>query len=371
MNKWSFYNPVSVQFTDDYIRFIAEYLTRFERKSNVALVCYPWFENTERFASLIQALNKPVVYSDIEENPSLTSCQKAIDAIKNVNADVIIAIGGGSVIDTAKVVRVSLYKDIFDVNALFKNAPVKQKIPEFIAVPTTHGTGSEVTMWATVWDKEKNEKKSLAEIENYPSVALYDVSLVQDLPLSISIATTLDALSHSFEAIWNKNRNPIATQYAFQAIKLIYSNIDNISDKTSLETRKKLLLASTYAGLAFSNTKTAAAHSISYPLTLRYQIPHGIACSMPLYPILKLNYHSLKEEFDNLFKFLQVSDADEFFHKIHRTVEGKVIFNLHRYGVKKSDLHLILNESFTKNRMENNVVELSKDRIQWILEEIF
>jgi len=371
MNQWSYYNPVSIQYTDDYIQFFAESLIQHKRKNNVVLFCYRWFEDTKQFERLINSLNKPFVYSEIEENPSLTSCQKAIVTIKDINPDIIVAIGGGSVIDTAKVVRASLYKNIFNINELFNKVSIKKKIPKLIAVPTTHGTGSEVTMWATVWDKEKKEKKSLSEIENYPSVAVYDLALVEDLPVNISIITTLDALSHSFEAICNKNRNPISTQYAIQAIKLIYENIGGINDQTSLETRRNLLLAASYAGLAFSNTKTAAAHSISYPLTLRYNIPHGIACSMTLYPIMQLNYSSIKEELDDLVNILQVSNVNEFFNKIHKNIKEKVLINLHEYGVEKSDLQSIINESFTEDRMENNIIKFNRNQIKWILEEVF
>ena len=152
MNQWSYYNPVSIQYTDDYIQVIAKSLIQHKRKNNVVLFCYRWFEDNKQFERLINSLNKPFVYSEIEENPSFTSCQKAIDVVKDVNPDVIIAIGGGSVIDTAKVVRASLYKNIFNINELFNKASIKKKIPKLIAVPTTHGTGSEVTMWATVWD---------------------------------------------------------------------------------------------------------------------------------------------------------------------------------------------------------------------------
>jgi len=371
VNKWSYYNPVKIQYSDDYIQSIAEYLKTFDKTLNTVLFCYQWFENTERFDCLIQALNKPVVYSDIEENPSLTSCQKAIDAIKNTNVEIIIAIGGGSVIDTAKVVRASLYKNVFDVNELFKKAPINKNIPKLIAVPTTHGTGSEVTMWATVWDKEKKEKKSLSEIENYPTMALYDVSMVKDLPVKISITTTMDALSHAFEAIWNKNRNPVSTQYAIQAIKLIYENIGEIQDNTSYETRRNLLIASAYAGLAFSNTRTAAAHSMSYPLTLKYNIPHGIACSMPLKPLLNINYKLISHDICKILYMLNVKDIVEFWDKIYSFIGNKIKFTLCEYGVSKKDLEWLASISSTKGRIENNLVDLEMEDIYKILKSMY
>ena len=371
MNKWSYFNPVKIQYSDDYTHSIAEYLRTFDKTPNTVLFCYNWFEKTGQFGRLISKINKPLVYSDIEENPSLSSCQRAINAIKSIDIDLIIAIGGGSVIDTAKVVRASIYKDIFDVNELFEKVPVIKNIPEFIAIPTTHGTGSEVTMWATVWDKENKEKKSLSEIENYPTIALYDVSLVKDLPVNISIITTLDALSHAFESIWNKNRNPISTQFAIQAIKLIYENINKINGDISKKTQKNLITASMYAGLAFSNTKTAAAHSISYPLTLLYNIPHGIACSLPLQPLMQMNYLEVKDDIDTLLNFIEIKDYNLFWERIWNVSKKYIPYSLHEFNLDKSNLNLIVNESFTKGRIDNNITDLSKKDIHRILEVIF
>lgn len=371
MNKWSYYNPVKIQYSDDYIQSIAEYLRTFDKTPNTVLFCYQWFENTERFDCLIQALNKPVVHSDIEENPSLASCQRAIDAVKNSNADLIIAIGGGSVIDTAKVVRASLYKNIFDVNKVFDKVPASEKIPLMIAIPATHGTGSEVTMWATVWDKEKKVKKSLAEIVNYPTLALYDVSLVKDLPVKISVATTLDALSHAFEAIWNKNRNPISTQYSIQSINLIYENFSDLNDSTTIHTRGNLLKASMYAGLAFSNTKTAAAHSISYPLTLEYGIPHGIACSITLPSLFKLNKKYINDEVKQIYSKLNIKSMDILWDRVFSFAKNKIKIKLKEYEISNNDLVLISPNCFKKDRIRNNIRELSKDDVLKILYDIY
>lgn len=371
MNKWTYYNPVKIQYSDNYIQSIAEYLRTFDKPLHTVLFCYKWFEKTEQFGRLINVINKPFVYSDIEENPSLTSCQQAINAVKNIGAELIIAIGGGSVIDTAKVVRASLYKNEFDVNKVFDKAPVREKIPALFAIPTTHGTGSEVTMWATVWDKEKKVKKSLAELENYPTLALYDVSMVKNLPVKISVATTLDALSHAFEAIWNKNRNPVSTQYAIQAIKLIYENIDGIGDDTSYETRRNLLIASAYAGLAFSNTRTAAAHSMSYPLTLKYNIPHGIACSITLKSLFELNKVHLKSEIKSILTALNISSMNHFWEKILKNIKMNIPYNLHEYGVPETDIPAIVSSSFQGDRIGNNIVTLNQDIIKEIISSIY
>ena len=138
------------------------------------------------------------------------------------------------------------------------------------------------------------KKYSISHPDLYPSSAILDGQLTLSLPLTTSIVTIMDALSHSFESIWNKNANPISTKYAIEAIKVILSNIDELKNNPkNNKIRTKILIASNKAGLAFSNTKTAASHAISYPLTQYYGIPHGIAASMPLIPLLKINHDKI------------------------------------------------------------------------------
>jgi phosphonate metabolism-associated iron-containing alcohol dehydrogenase len=157
-----------------------------------------------------------------------------------------------------------------------------------IAVPTTAGTGSEVTCWGTVWDAAGGVKHSLALPNLYPEAAVIDPSLMLTKPRALTVSTGLDALSHALESIWNKNTNPISQQYAVAAAREIVEVLPVLVDDLANGTlRARMAQAALFAGLAFSNTKTAIAHSISYPLTLRYDVPHGIACSFTLPMIIR------------------------------------------------------------------------------------
>ena len=367
---WKYSNPVQINFSDNFVEQLA-LIIRDNEKSNILVFSYEWFKNTENFTRLKNVLGNFNFWGDIEENPSFTSCRNALDFTEGLQPNIIIAIGGGSVIDTAKVVRASIYKDVNDIENLFLKRPVRKKVPILIAIPTTHGTGSELTMWATIWDKMNKKKYSLSEHENYPDYAIYDVNLMKNLSITVSLSTTLDAFSHSFEAIWNKNRNSISTLYAIQSIILIYENIEKLNRLITIETREKLLLASMYAGLAFSNTKTAAAHSISYPLSAYFDIPHGIACSMPIYPLLEINYKLIKQEIDELLKKLQLQSIEEIWNKILNAVKNKIPYTLHEYGIKNSDLKWLVDKSFSKGRMDNNIVDLDKNNVLNILNEIY
>jgi alcohol dehydrogenase len=157
-----------------------------------------------------------------------------------------------------------------------------------IAVPTTAGTGSEVTSWATVWDAANGKKYSLAHPRLYPEVAVLDPALTLGAPRGLTLATGLDALSHALESIWNVNGNPISANYAVEAAKDIIATLPQLLERPDdLDLRTRLMRASLFAGLAFSNTKTALAHNISYDITLKSGTIHGIACSFSLPVVMR------------------------------------------------------------------------------------
>jgi phosphonate metabolism-associated iron-containing alcohol dehydrogenase len=152
-----------------------------------------------------------------------------------------------------------------------------------IAIPTTSGTGSEVTSWATVWDTVAMKKYSLACETLYPETALVDPLLTLGLPRAVTISTGLDALSHALESIWNVNANPVSGSLAEVAAREVLEALPLLADDLGSEAlRTRLARASLFAGLAFSNTRTALAHALSYHLTLHHGVPHGIACSFSL-----------------------------------------------------------------------------------------
>ena len=225
-------------------------------------------------------------------------------------------------------------------------------------------------MWGTIWNMSEKKKYSISHMDLYPDIAILDGNLTLSLPIDISIITTLDALSHSFEAIWNKNANEKSTIYAIEAISIILANVDTLKENPSdFNIRKNLIDASAKAGLAFSNTKTAAAHSISYPLTIRFGIPHGVASSISLVPLLEINGKQIKNPLDNICQTLNIT-FDELIQKIKKIPKGVIPYTLSEWGVAKSDLPQLVDESFTKGRMDNNIIDLTKDQVLEILQMI-
>ena len=226
------------------------------------------------------------VISEVKSHPEFKDLEIIYNKIKDIDFELILAIGGGSVIDASKFL--SVYNDKKEYNfvqdIIKANAPKKDyKLIPIISIPTTSGTGSEITPWATIWDMDEKKKYSLHLPDLFSEVAIYDASLTLSVPLKITIQTALDTLSHALESIWNKNANPITINYAIKSAKLIMQNLSLLSkDLKNLEHRNSIMKACMYAGLAFSNTQTAIAHAMSYYITAHKDIPHGIACSFTL-----------------------------------------------------------------------------------------
>lgn len=228
------------------------------------------------------------VIDDVRPNPDVRELSALYESFWSapLQADVIIAVGGGSAIDTGKTLMVGTADGSFSelVRALSSGQEfTPTRVKPLIAVPTTAGTGSEVTPWATIWDQVAQKKYSLHLKQTWPSVALIDPQLMLSLPPAVTLQSGLDALSHALEAIWNVNANPISDSFAVAAVHEIFAALPALMGALhDVELRGRMALAALKAGLAFSNTRTALAHSISYEMTLRHGLPHGIACAFPL-----------------------------------------------------------------------------------------
>ena len=321
---------------------------------------------------LSTVFNYGSIFSNVEPNPTFESCRIGSDFQHTSKFDGVIAIGGGSVMDTAKVIMASLGTGIIDVSRLLKvTTPYENKVLG-IFIPTTHGTGSEVTMWGTVWNMKEKKKYSISHPDLYPNMAILDGTLTLSLPIDISLSTILDALSHGFEAIWNNHANPQSTNYAIEAICLILLNFKRLNeDPNNIGLRNILLKASNIAGLAFSNTKTAAAHSISYPLTIKYGIPHGIACSLPLLPLLQINKGIIEKELNLIIQKLGMNTVNELEDCIKLIPGNTLKFNLKSWDVDKSDIFALAKQSFTRGRMDNNIIDLTRRNVVEILRQMF
>ncbi len=252
--------------------------------------------------------------------------------------------------------------------------PEKFNPKPIVAMPTTAGTGSEVTMWATIWDMKEKQKYSLSHPGLYPQIALLDPELTRTLPKNETIYSGLDALSHAMESIWNKNHNPISDTFALKAIDLVRRYLPKLcKDPGNIDLRASVFHASLFAGLAFSNTKTALAHSISYPLTYHFNIPHGLACALPLPHILQFNGKSAPDRIGIMAEALgtdrshelMLSEIMRLFYRLGLSP------NLADYGIDNDKYDVILKSAFTMGRADNNIVDLSQDNLMNLIKNLF
>jgi phosphonate metabolism-associated iron-containing alcohol dehydrogenase len=285
---WKYTNPVQIEFGVDSFNKLSGLIG----SRQYALVTYgePVFD--ELASRLKKAAGAPVlVISDVAPNPDyrLLAEQTGRFAELSRQPEVIVALGGGSVIDSAKVFAAA-GGDFGRIRTFLESQQGAEQLSAtpIIAVPTTAGTGSEVTCWGTVWDEARGKKYSLARPNLYPTHAVVDPRLMLGKPQLLTISTGLDALSHALESLWNVNNNPVSANHAVSAARNILDVLPKlVNDLGNIELRSRMAMAALFAGLAFSNTKTAIAHSLSYPITLRHGVQHGIACSFSLPMVLR------------------------------------------------------------------------------------
>ena len=359
------YDKISLEiFNNDGLLFLVD--NYFLNNRTFYNILYKQFENF-----------KPIIMGNISTNPDILDILKLKKDLADKDFDLIVALGGGSVIDTAKAISCFNKMEFKDIEKLRNNIIEKKYLKNnpnipIIAIPTTAGTGSEVTAWATLWDKDKGKKYSIEKDDLIPKDVILEPELTVSLPLNITVSTALDALSHAVEAYWSKKTNAEVRENALKAISLISNNLfELLGDLSNLKLREKMLKGSYYAGFAFSKTKTTSCHSISYPLTMKYNIPHGIAVSMTLINMLNLNKKALinVDDFLNAFNVKSIDEIDKWIKKIYDIANIK--YKLKDYGVSFSELESLADECFTPGRMDNNPVELSKEDVYNVLKNIY
>ncbi len=291
-DTWSFFNPVALRFGAECWRGAGRDVAEKKlllltsaglvRRGTAARVRAGWGGAAEI-----------VVCDRVTPNPEITALESLARDLRPAGFDRVIALGGGSVVDSAKVLAVLLADHAADLGKILRDGapvPAGAALP-VDAVPTIAGTGSEVTPFATVWDTGTRKKHSLSSPRVFPRVAYLDPELTAGVPPDLAVATGLDALSQALESIWNVWANPITLDLATRGVRLALAALPTLvaSQRPDAASRGELLFASLLAGLAISHTRTALGHSISYPLTAHYGLPHGLACGFTLPAVLDFN----------------------------------------------------------------------------------
>ena len=251
------------------------------------------------------------MFSEIKPNPTIQNVQSGVAAFKASGADCIVAIGGGSSMDTAKAIGIIIKNPEFaDVRSLEGVAPTKNKCVPIIAVPTTAGTAAEVTINYVITDAEKNRKMVCVDVHDIPVVAVVDPDMMSSMPKGLTAATGMDALTHAIEGYITKGHCTISDMFHLEAIKLISENLRGAVQNTP-EGREGMALGQYIAGMGFSNVGLGIVHSMAHGLSALYDTPHGVACAIILPTGLEYNKAAAGERYRAVGKAMGVTGIDE------------------------------------------------------------
>lgn len=304
------------------------------------------------------------VFHEVSSNPDIKQCQACLNEMKNHSIDFIVALGGGSVIDFAKVISVAILNNEI-TEWMQDHKSVDSHHLDVIAIPTTAGTGSEVTNVAVLSNHEKRIKKPLSSDSFYPKTALIDPELTYSVPPYITACTGFDVLCHALEAYWNQHHQPICDALSIHAILLVLKYLKiAYMDGNHKEAREKMAEASIIAGLAFTIPKTTSAHACSYPLTNYLQIPHGEACAMTIDYFLEFNDQHHDDRLLKLAKAVGFPNVTAFaeYIRILRNDVG-LRSNLKDFDISPELLKQIIRDCQNPN-LYNNPVPVTKQDLK-------
>jgi alcohol dehydrogenase len=355
---WTHYNPVRVIFKPGVLARIADHL----EPSRVALVTTPGFRRRGQVDVIERALASSLVdvIDDVKPNPDVEDVQAQSVRLRKSQPDTLIALGGGSTIDTAKsLARLLTQKEGTSLGMLLKGAvgDFSAAALPIVAIPTTAGTGAEVTPFGTIWDHAEAMKYSLIGEDLYPRLAVLDPELTLGMPEEVTVASGLDCISHALESAWNRNATPITLGLVSKSLQLSLRSIATAKDDPAdASARAEMMQASMLSGLAISQSRTALAHAISYPLTAKFDLPHGLACSFTLPALLEFNAVADDGRLNHLARSLSYADIASLVKGLAALFEQLGVGEyLSRYLPDRSSIMDLSDRMFAPGRAENNL----------------
>lgn len=307
------------------------------------------------------------VFDEIEPNPRDVTVQRAYEKAAQFNADVLVAVGGGSSMDAAKAVGVLMVHGgtINDYEGLDK---IEKPIYDLVVVPTTAGTGSEVTFWSVITDTKKHFKMSIGSPLMAAKLALVDPVLVESLPPSMVAATGMDALTHAIEGYTCTAAEPITDACGIYAIQMIAENIRIAAEGSEKEARAKMLLASLIAGICFGNSDIAGVHCMGEALGGLYDTPHGVSMAILLPYVMEYNYMALPSKFIKIAEAMGedvegMSEEDAAYASVkavRKLNEDLKMASLKEIGAKEEDLPELARRAAANVSVESNPRKLTE-----------
>lgn len=321
------------------------------------------------------------VLNDLPPEPSYMAVQKLVDQFKASGADMIVACGGGSVLDAAKLASV-LVTDEYGVKELLDDPGRAKKCVPIILIPTTAGTGAEVTPNAIVAVPERELKVGIVNENMIADYVILDARMIKNLPRKIAAATGVDALAHCIECYTSNKANPFSDLYALEGLDLILNNIINAcNDPEAMEAKNRMQIAAYYGGLAITASGTTAVHALSYPLGGKYHIAHGVSNAILLVPVMRFNEPVCREKFATIYDRCVHTERScttteeksaymlAWMEKIVRELD--IPTNLKEFGVPAEDLDGLVEAGMQVQRLlVNNMREVTPADARALYQEI-
>lgn len=304
------------------------------------------------------------VFAEVEPNPTVQMVDALSALIRDHDADVLVAAGGGSSLDCAKAAGSVSQQGGPARKYHSGGAELDGRHLPLIAIPTTAGTGSEVTPISVLDDPEKGVKAPLVHDNFFPAVALVDPELTMSMPPKVTASTGFDALAHAVEGYWSRNHNPISDALALEAVRLVFEHLPRaLEDGSDAEAREGMSLAALLGGMAFQAPKNAAVHACSFPFSATYHLPHGTACALTLDHFMRFNAPAMGERGDRLAAAGGFANMDEMADAFARMKAGSGLpVSLSEFGVTDEDIATIVDGSFHP-LMDNNPREVTPDEL--------
>ncbi|MBG9565515.1 iron-containing alcohol dehydrogenase [Brevibacillus agri] len=358
--------PTIIEFGNGSIKMLADHVKALGG-NKVLIVGDPGVVQAgvvDRLTAPLKAADIPyAIFSEIEADPDISSVEKGTEIAKAEGCDLVVGVGGGSSLDTAKAIGIMLtnpghIRDYVGINkVLVQGAPV-------IAVPTTAGTGSEMTIWSVLSDKKEKIKLSVGSAYNCPTLALCDPELTVTLPPHITAATGMDALTHALESYVNKATQPISEGLSIQSMKMIAKSLRlAVVQGENLQARHDMLLASLIAAMAFNSTRLGLAHALALPLGAHFKIPHGTVNAILLPEVMQFNI------IGNVSKFAEIATifGEKVEHLTMREAAERSVYAIRQlkndvgitqtlsdYGVQEQHLDFIVEEAMLSGNVPVN-----------------
>jgi lactaldehyde reductase len=314
------------------------------------------------------------IFDDVKPNPTVSNVKAGIEACKNAAADFIVAIGGGSSMDTAKGIGIVVNNPEFsDIVSLEGVADTKKKSLPIIALPTTAGTAAETTINYVIIDESRQAKMVCVDPNDIPAVAIIDAELMYSLPKSLTAATGMDAMTHAIEGLITKAAWEMSDMFELKAIEMIYKYLPiAVNDPTNPEGRNGMAVAQYIAGMAFSNVGLGVDHGMAHPLSALFDVPHGVACAMLLPTVMRFNVPAALDKYTDIAKAVGVwrdgmtkEEAADAACKAIEDLSALVGTNKHLtdLGIKESDIPALAQQAIQDVCTPGNPREVTMEDI--------